>query len=177
MTRRDDPTETPFWVLVAFVLLLWGATGGVSLWLYAVPAFDQRQRTELVGVAHDVRTPLMNKQPVLDFALRDERVRFRVGETPFRELFQERVPRQLAGANVRVTIPKKEYEKPFSPEPFDVPTVTVYAMEIAGSKLLPLEYSRQWDAGNRLTATIIASVVGVLSLFFSWKLLARLGLV
>lgn len=173
-----DSTKPPTGALVFGVVTIGGVVAFLLVVLFRLPEFDERARTEIVGEAHDIRTPLSGNASILDFALRGEKVRFRVDAISFDTVFQGHVPPELRlGASVRVTVDKAQYEKPNSPDPFKLPTVNVDAMQVGGSQLLSLEHSRQRVDDNLRTGKRVVSVFALFALVCLWKLLARFGIV
>jgi hypothetical protein len=177
MAWQDDFRRVPISRLVLGTVCGWALTGFLCFWLTVVPKFDEHERIDVVGALLESSTPSVAGQPVLDFAIEGQSARFRVLDGVFADALGGRVPSALhRGANLRLTVAKDEYEEPFSPEPYRVPTVTVDAIRVGDSDVLSLSDSREWHRQNRRWAEILAPVFAACATLLSVTLIIRLSL-
>ena len=121
-------------------------------------------------------TPLGRDETVLDFALRNQAVRFRVQPGIFRAGLNGRVSSEFRpGVIARVQVFDSEYRKPVSPVPYRVPTASVNAIQIADVEILPLSVARQWHEENHRWAWYLLPLSVAASVILCWSTWLKLG--
>ena len=140
----------PLYRLIFATACGWGLTIGIPVWLAATPSFDAERRLSIEGEILDVRTLLVREEKVLDFALRDQFVRFRVQPAIFSAGMSRRVPSEFhPGALATIRVADDNYRAPSMPIFGRAPTVSVDAIQVGQRSILSLEVSRRWHEENR----------------------------
>jgi hypothetical protein len=168
--------HVPLVRLILGTACAWALTLGIPIWLAVTPSFDNERRITIEGEILDVATLLVMDETVLDFALRNHSVRFRIQPGIFRTGFNGRVPSDFRpGAIARVQVFDSEYRNPYSPVPYRVPTASVNAIQIADVEILPLSVARQWHEENRRWAWYLLPLFAAGSVILSWGTWVKLG--
>jgi len=128
----------------------WVLTLALPIWLVVTPSFDDEQRLTIEDEILDVKILRSRNDAVLDFALRNQPVRFRVQSGIFTAGFNGQVPGAFRpGTMVRVQVSDSDYREPLSPVTNRIPTVSVNSIQVGNTKILPLEVARRWHEENR----------------------------
>ena len=116
------------------------------------------------------------KETVLDFALRDQPIRFRVEAGIFKTHLRGQIPNKFqAGASVRVEVFSSEYRDPYLPVRYRAPTAYVRAIQLGGVEILPVSVSRRHHEKNRHYAWYILAFAAAASVVLSWGTWVKLG--
>jgi hypothetical protein len=168
--------HVPLTRLVLGAVCAWLLTLGIPYYLAVTPAFDDEPRmiveAELAGAA----VLRSGNENVLDFALRDQPVRFRVETEVFKKHLRGRIPSEFQeGALVRVEVFSSEYRDPYLPVPYRVPTAYVRSIGIGGVEILPLAISWRHHEDNRRYAWYLLALAASASVMLSWGTWVKLG--
>ncbi len=150
MNWKKGIVQVPLYRLICATACGWGLTIGIPLWLAATPNFDAQHRLSIEGKILDVQTPLVGEEKVLDFALRDQTMRFRVQADIFSAGLSRRVPSDFRpGAVATIWVTDNNYRAPSLPLPGRSPTSYVDAIQVGQNSILSLDISRRWHEENR----------------------------
>jgi hypothetical protein len=142
--------RVPLYRLIFATACGWGLTIGIPIWLAATPNFDAQRRLSIEGEILDVQTPLVGEEKVLDFALRDQTMRFRVQPGIFSAGLSRRVPSDFRpGAIATIRVTDDNYRAPSLLLPGRSPTISVDAIQVGQHTILSLDISRRWHEENR----------------------------
>jgi len=137
-------------------------------WLLTVPKFDEVARSVVVGEVTSLAMPIEDKQPALEFTLRDQPLRFRILSAIFVEALKKELPPELRpGVTVRLEVPREKYEALSKQALERVAVVYPDSIRIGDRDVLTLAASRKWHDENRRMAWLAAPVFVTLASLLS----------